>query len=281
MTNASNATTLTPFDYAMGNLSYMFGWQLAGAALSQDELDVGCNNIDNIAHGRWAQEGLVEANIHDPLCNASHSNPNATTALPHIVSYGTELFTTYILSAFASNDTASYAYLCKNLRNLLLDGFHLNDIRVISATCQAAGLQTPPQLEDPISTINADATQAYANTASILYALMFASGPDAQIQLNVYCAHAPEYIINLNEELLNGTLVGATICDITQPIDISQGANYIRTWISRMFITAIENVSNVDGWLSWLCNNMSVDSMNGAGLDGQVVITEVCDDARD
>lgn len=47
----------------MGNLSYLFGWQMAGAATSDDQLAEACNDISALGNGKWAAMGFVPAAI--------------------------------------------------------------------------------------------------------------------------------------------------------------------------------------------------------------------------
>lgn len=188
------------FQHAMGSLSYLFGWTMAGSALSDDELDPTCQDISNTGHGKWFAAGLIPANIQGPICNASHSNPSANTANVWVVNYSTELFVTYVLNAFAANNTAAFSYLCDNLRFIAIDDFHMNDEKIVSAACTAGGKPLPPRPEGalPGAQAPANATQAFANTASVLYALMFAASAESNSQLNIYCAHAPEYVVALD-----------------------------------------------------------------------------------
>ncbi|KAK5119210.1 hypothetical protein LTR85_007824 [Meristemomyces frigidus] len=265
----------------MANLSSAFGWTMAGSALSDNELDVTCANITNTGHHKWDAEGLMPEYIVEPICNASHSSPNTTVDLPWTILYNTKVFVTQLTNAFAAgNADAALTYLCGNLRFILLDGFHMMDGLALRSTCTAAGLQAPPRPAQPAATVNPDITNAYVNTASILYGLLFASSATSDTQLNIYCAHAPEYVPSLNALMLNGTLVQSTICNVQAPISTEDGIATIRTWTSRIFITVVENVSNVDGWLSWLCENLDTDAMEAVGLDGQAVHTQVCNDAK-
>lgn len=265
----------------MANLSSAFGWTLAGSALSDDELDATCANITNTGHHKWAAEGLLPEYIVEPICNASHSSPNTTIALPWTILYNTQVFVTQLTNAFAAdNANASLTYLCGNLRFILLDGFHMQDGLALNATCAAATLQAPPRPAQPAAAVNSNITSAYVNTASILYGLIFASSALSDSQLNRYCAHAPEYKASLDALMLNGTLVQSTICDVKEPMTTDEGIAAIRTWSSRIFTTVVENVSNVDGWLAWLCDNLDADAMETVGLDGQAVHTQVCSDAK-
>ncbi|KAK3068139.1 hypothetical protein LTR53_014529 [Teratosphaeriaceae sp. CCFEE 6253] len=222
----------------MGNISYLFGWTIAGSALSQDELDVGCNKISDISHGKWAAQGLKPSFIQAPICNASHSNPNATLALPYELFYSTEIFVTQMLSSFAADNTAAFLYLCDNLRFRSLDGFHLSDARVINASCTKAGTLQPPRpfTAVPGVELNSNATVAYRNTISVLYGLLYASSALSDSQLNIFCAHGPDYVKGLNTMLLNGTLVEETICNVHEPLTLDQSIAALRTWSSRAFV---------------------------------------------
>jgi len=265
----------------MANLSSAFGWTMAGSALSTNQLDATCENITNTGHHKWANEGLMPEYIAEPICDQSHSNPNVTIALPWALLYTTEVFATQLLHAFAANNTnASMNYLCDNLRYLLIDGFHMLDARVINATCIAGGTQMNPRPEGALAQINTNITAAYVNAASILYGLMFASSARTNSQLNILCAHAPDYVSSLDAMMLNGTLVQSTICEVTEPMSTDAGVSAIKTWSSRIFTTVVENVSNVSGWLTWLCDNLDEDAMESVGLDGQAVHKQVCSDAN-
>jgi len=276
---ASNAS-IPQFQYAMGNLSTVFGWQMAGSALTDNQLDVTCADPANTAHGKWAAEGLIPANIREPICNASHANPNATTAVPYALQSASELFVTQILHAFDPSNATIFNYLCTNLRFLSLDGFYLDDARVINATCGQGDLQLPPRPVEPLVKVNASATAAYTHAASILYGLMFASSATSDTELNVYCAHAAQYVKSLDHLMFNGTLVESTICDVRAPMSANAGAVAIRTFTTHMFVTVLESISSVGGWLDWLCANLDVEELETVGLDGKYVHNQVCADAK-
>ncbi|KAK1810175.1 hypothetical protein LTR12_015444 [Friedmanniomyces endolithicus] len=254
-------TPTIQFEQAMGNLSYLFGWTLAGSALSNDELDLGCSDISNLGHGKWAAQGLIPAYIQEPVCNQSHSSPNATLALPWELYYSTEVFVTQMLNAFAPNNTAAFTYLC---------------IAPRLAPCN----RRRPFTAAPGVELNTNATVAYRNIISTLYGLLYASSALDDTGLSIYCAHEPEYIDGLNALLLNGTLVEETICNVTLPLTVDQSIAALKTWSSLAFITVIENVSNVSGWLEWRANNLDVGAMNAVGLDGPAVLSQVLQDAQ-
>lgn len=69
---AGNATEPTLDPQVLSNLSSWFGWQLAGGAKDANELVDGCRDLDSIGGTKWAQIGLVPANIRresrDPSC---------------------------------------------------------------------------------------------------------------------------------------------------------------------------------------------------------------------
>ncbi|KAK4955036.1 hypothetical protein LTR10_007228 [Elasticomyces elasticus] len=274
-------TPTLAFEQAMGNLSYLFGWTLAGAALTGNELDLGCSDISNLGHGKWAAQGLTPSYIQEPICNQSGSNPNATLALPWELYYSTEIFVTQMLNAFAPNNTAAFSYMCDNLRFLSLDGFHLSDARVINASCTKANELKPPRpfTAVPGVQLNTNATVEYRNIISTLFGLLYASSARSDTELNIYCAHGSNYIKSLNTMLLNGTLVEKTVCDLKGPLSIDDSIAGLRTWSSRAFAIVIENISNVSGWMDWLSKNLDEDAMNSVGLDGAAVLTQVKADA--
>ncbi|KAK5114536.1 hypothetical protein LTR62_002471 [Meristemomyces frigidus] len=268
--------------HALGNFSYLVGWTLAGAALSDDELDVTCNNVNNTSHGKWSQEGLNQTYIQEVVCNASHSSPNATTAVPYVIRYSTELFVTQLLHAFAPGNTAAYAYLCQNLRYLLIDGFRLDSSRVINATCTASGIKQSPRPEGALPGVQVvtAAASTFLDTISTLYATIYASAAISDSELNIYCAHAPEYVDNINTLLLNGTLVQSTLCNITQPLNVEDARATFKTLSTTAFTTVISATSNIGGYTSWLLDNLDVESMNRVGLAGEAVVFQI-QDAQD
>lgn len=60
---AGNASEPTLDPQVLSDLSTWFGWQLAGAAKDTNDLSEPCTNIDSTGGQRWAQIGLVPANI--------------------------------------------------------------------------------------------------------------------------------------------------------------------------------------------------------------------------
>lgn len=52
------------------------------------------------------------------------------------------------------------------------------------------------------------------------------------------------------------------------------------SWTSRLFVTVLENIGNVEGWRDWLCEKLDEEGMNGVGLNGYASKLQVCDDAR-
>lgn len=163
-----------------------------------------------------------------------------------------------------------------------IDSLYLTDTSLLEAVCTKAGQQVPPrpfgiEAGRPLS---AAAGFAARNTATILYATLLAAGADSSIKLNVLCAHAPEYIDNLNLEKLNGTLMEATLCSFKEPLSVSEAQSKILSWTSRLFITVLENIGDVGGWLKWLCENLDEEGMNAVGLIGSGSKQQVCSDAK-
>ncbi|KAK4574128.1 hypothetical protein LTR86_001889 [Recurvomyces mirabilis] len=263
--------------YALNNLSLLVGWTLAGAAVSDDELDVTCNNVNATSHGKWTQEGLNQALIQSVTCAASHSQPNATTALPYVIQHSTEVFVTQLLHAFPQNETSVYEYLCHNLRYLSIDGFRLDSTRIIQATCNRAGMRPSPRPEGALPGVGIDftASSIFLNTISTLYAMIFASAATSDTQLNIYCAHAGNYVASINTLLLNGTLVKETICDVKEPLSVESATVLFKSLSSQAFATVLEHASNVQNYTTWLVDNVDVASMNDVGLDGQAVLRHI------
>lgn len=60
---AGSATEPTLDPQVLSSLATWFGWQLAGGATDTNELVCGCEDLDVIGGKKWAQIGLVPANI--------------------------------------------------------------------------------------------------------------------------------------------------------------------------------------------------------------------------
>ncbi|GAB1734741.1 hypothetical protein NU195Hw_Modified_650t1 [Hortaea werneckii] len=265
----------------MTNFSSSFGWALAGSATSTKQLETMCDNITETGHGMWATQGLIPERIVNPVCNQSHSEPNATLALPWIVYYNTRVFSTQITNAFASqNKSADMEYLCDNLRYRLLDGFGIEGATAINATCDAAAQARNPRPEAALAMIDKNATDAYQDALSRLYGFLFASSACTSSELNDYCAQASQQIPSWDKMMLNGTLVEETICDVKRPMSSEDAKTHLREWMSKAFSTIIGYASNVDGWHGWLCEHLDVESMEAVGLDGRAISAQVCNEAE-
>jgi len=269
--------------HALFPSSYMLGWTMAGTAISPELLDWTCRNITSTGHGKWYAEGLVPANIQAPICNLTHSSPNATIASPWLTHYNTELFVTQLLHSFAAQNMAdAMTHICNNIRSLPVDAFIMDSNRVANATCAAAGKQVNPAPATPAATPNSTTVSAYTNTASVLYAIMFASSATIDSELNIYCAHAPEYVMNLNDIRLNGTVVESILCSstINGLLSVETAKATIKSVSSRLFATAVQGVGDGEGWSGWLCDNLDADAMNAVGLDGLAVRSMICEGWR-
>lgn len=264
----------------MTNFSSSFGWALAGSATSTKQLENMCGNITETGHGMWAAQGLIPERIVNPVCNQSHSGPNATLALPWVVYYNTRVFSTQITNAFApQNKSADMEYLCDNLRYRLLDGFGIEGATAINATCNAAAQERNPRPEAALAMIDKDATDAYQDALSRVYGLLFVSSACTDSELDDYCAQASHQVTSWDKMMLNGTLVEEVICEVKTLMSPEVAETLLREWMSKAFSTIVGNASNVDGWRSWLCEHLDPDSMDSIGLDGDAVAAHVCNDA--
>ncbi|RMY88710.1 hypothetical protein D0861_04664 [Hortaea werneckii] len=264
----------------MNNFSSSFGWALAGSATSIKQLENMCDNITETGHGMWATQGLIPERIVDPLCNKSHSGPNATLALPWIVYYNTRVFSTQITNSFASqNKSADMEYLCDNLRYRLLDGFGIEGATAINATCNAATQARNPRPEAALAMIDKNATGAYQDALSRLFGFLFASSACTSSELDDYCAQASHQVKSWDKMMLNGTLVEETICDVKTPMSSENAKAHLRESMSKAFSTIVRYASNVDGWHAWLCEHLDVESMEPVGLDGEAISAQVCKNA--
>lgn len=115
--------------------------------------------------------------------------------------------------------------------------------------CAAAGKQANPAPATQAATPNPTTILGYTNTASILYAIMFASSATIGSKVSIFCAHAPEYVMNLNDMRLNGIMVENTLCSsaITRLLYAGITKATIISVSLRLFATAVQGVSYVDG----------------------------------
>ncbi|RMZ20411.1 hypothetical protein D0859_15588 [Hortaea werneckii] len=264
----------------MTNFSSAFGWALAGSATSTKQLEDMCDNITETGHGMWATQGLIPERIVNPVCNQSHSGPNATLALPWIVYYNTRVFSTQIINAFASqNKSADMEYLCDNLRYRLLDGFGIEGATAINATCNAAARARNPRPEAALAMIDKNATDAYQNALSRLFGVLFASSACTSSELVDYCVQASHQVKSWDKMMLNGTLVEEIICDVKTPMSSENAKTHLRESMSKAFSTIVRYASNVDGWHAWLCEHLDVEFMEAVGLDGEAISAQVCKNA--
>ncbi|KAI7507710.1 putative copper amine oxidase [Hortaea werneckii] len=228
----------------MNNFSSSFGWALAGSATSIKQLENMCDNITETGHGMWATQGLIPERIVDPLCNKSHSGPNATLALPWIVYYNTRVFSTQITNSFASqNKSADMEYLCDNLRYRLLDGFGIEGATAINATCNAATQARNPRPEAALAMIDKNATGAYQDALSRLFGFLFASSACTSSELDDYCAQASHQVKSWDKMMLNGTLVEETICDVKTPMSSENAKAHLRESMSKAFSTIVRRTN--------------------------------------
>ncbi|CAK3900908.1 Hypothetical predicted protein [Lecanosticta acicola] len=260
--------------------SLSFGWQLSGAALNSNEVDGLCNTLSDGKCDKWVEMGLDLASLQGPICNSTHTHLNATDAFPKVADANSQAFSVALMNAFPANNKAVRSYLCDNLRYKALDNFFLNANVIIDATCTASNTAIHPE---PFSAVGPPPTQAaidaYQNARSVLYAWEYASQAESSSQLNQYCAHAPDYQSNWQALQLNATQVQETLCSFQQPISAEEGSAAMRQWTSVAFIVALENISNVNMWLGWLCSQLDSEGMDSVGLDGSLVKQSVCNDS--
>lgn len=214
----------------------------------------------------------------EPFCNSSYSALSSAEVVPYNDLYATNVFISHILSAF--NSAAAYAHLCNVAGFNLIASFAIDDMTVIDAICIAGGQGLKPRPEANLPWASNSAVSAARNTASVLFAIIWSSAAASNSQLNASCARAADYVDNVNKEQLNGTVVQSTICQFTGPISTAQGREMVRTWLSRYFITVLENISNGDGYLEWLCENIDPKKLNHAGLNGYGIQSQICGDCK-
>lgn len=205
---------------------------------------------------------------------------NASDSFPNVVDANSKAFSVALMNSFPENDKPTWAHLCDVLRYRQLDQFMLDADSIVASTCNASSTPQSPRPFSGSDTENNTALAAYNNAHSVLYAWEYASQATDVDQLNQYCARAPAYHGNWKALQLNPSLVQDTLCSFQQPICADEGKAAIMEWTSKAFIIAMENISNVPGWLGFLCNQLDVNEMNAVGLDGSLVKQSVCQDAQ-
>lgn len=70
-----------------------------------------------------------------------------------------------------------------------------------------------------------------------------------------------------------------TLCSVKEPITIDDAVEQIYLGLTRIFVATVENISDTPGWLSWLCSNGGIESMNCVNLVGKAVNSHICADA--
>lgn len=119
-------------DAVIGNLSHLFGWQIAGMmAPFPDQLTAACNDVSSLGHGKWGDIGLNPDDIEKPICTTVNNDPgtNPKTEIANIIEFWTALFITQLMGSF---DEESRQYMCKNLDFFLIDYFMLTSADVVS-----------------------------------------------------------------------------------------------------------------------------------------------------
>lgn len=271
---------LPQYQQLKANQSTVLGWQLAGSARDQDELDSTCAQLNNGAYAKWGQENLMVNKIKQPVCSSRDSTPNATLALPSLVAANTKTFTTLLLNAFPSTNRAAWSYLCDNLRFVQLDGFLLSSTTIISSVCSAGSEGPNPQPFSAVAGVNETAVKEFQDANARLFAYITASAASSQADLEQACARAPERKDAWKTLLLNATAVEETLCSIKSPLSVSEAKAKITEWTSKLFAVVVENISNAAGYRQFLCETLNCEGMTNVGMDGELVRQRVCESRK-
>lgn len=260
----------------MGYLSHLFGWQIAGAATNNNQLDSICSNIAETGHFKWAGEGLIPDSIKSPICQVKDANISPAAAVPHIIDFSTQLFITQLLNSFSPNDTTSLPSLCQLMAFVELGNFNLDSQGIMEAICAAANTPQKP-LAFGAKQVPVNASHLYKNQASNLYAQMRASASVNDMQVNEMCAHANETVGSLNSILLDGPLISNILCSISAPLTTKEGANAIMNYSSSTFVVVMENLGLHDAsYFLWMCKALNIGAMDEVGMDGAAVSAQIC-----
>lgn len=214
-----------------------------------------------------------------PICDTVNDDLNSTYAITNSNVAHSQLLTIQLLHSF--NTTERFNALCNKLNLDLIDDFPAIGNVVKEAVCQRSSYKqmAPQPFHNPLP-INTAAIRAAKNTESILFGTLLASGINSSDALVIACAEAVKYVPTLNKQQLNGTAVVNTLCENTEPLSTQQAKALVQMWNTRYYITQLETISNVKGWLPWLCDNVDVDMMYAVGLNGDFVQQQVCTDAQ-
>lgn len=146
----------------------------------------------------------------------------------------------------------------------------------MEAVCAAGGQNLRPELEGGQITGNTSLTTDFHTAVSELFAWELAAvGATAADQAQL-CAAAEMAVDGLSALNLYGTLVEKYVCYNPKPLTAAEAiANVIQT-STEAFVAEIKGVSEVDGWVSWLCGHLGLREMGLEGLDGTLVMDSVC-----
>ena len=216
----------------------------------------------------------------EPMCTSAHGMPNPEESLPNTIPYISDIFGVQLAASFTTDE--AFTYLCDHLSWSQMNQFYIDDQTLFKAVCDKAGDQIPPRPYGIEAGVPLDeaSLRAALNTASLLYASIYAAGAVTDTVLNTNCAHAPNRISNLNLEKLNGTLVEQKLCSFKKPLSVEEARKEIMTWTSRLFTTVLENIGMDANWLPELCQTLSAEGMNSVGLQGADVKNMICKDAQ-
>ncbi|KAK5008368.1 hypothetical protein LTR28_004074 [Elasticomyces elasticus] len=263
---------------AIGNASYVFGWELAGAATSQAQLRYACANIVALGHGKWAAVGLISGYITAAICAASAAGPNPEEAAKQIIPYYTNIFITQILNSFLPGQGDTTIWLCQHLQADLLDGMGFQGQHVRDVVCAAAGFSTTPASEDPAPVVDPGDRGSIVSDASHLYAYELASSATSTAQLTSMCQNFGKGFgtTDLARVGLVAPEVASVICGLSAPLSVADAQAFVTEWSTQIYIIQLKAAGNADGWLMYLYANLYAPAMDAVGLDGGLVKGALC-----
>ncbi|KAK5169126.1 uncharacterized protein LTR77_006435 [Saxophila tyrrhenica] len=272
-------------EQVLGDLSSLFGYLSAGGnvlhGLGLDKLDSTqlmdvCAGTTAAFSDRYDAIGLNTTAIFAPICGLNTTTKPSEYGVVNSIYYNAKIFTTQLINMV--NTTSALNTMCSSLRLDLIDFFPLIGEQVKDGVCSAAGTVRAPQGFKNNLKPNPAAVQAAKNTQSVLFAILTAVGFQTPAELSALCDFAPQFMDLLDAEQINGTLVESTLCRINQPLSVQQAKAMVKSWMTRYFVTVLENVSNAEGWKGFLCRSVDVAGLEGVGLSGEGVMAQVCRD---
>lgn len=174
-----------------------------------------------------------------------------------------------------------YTHLCAYLQPAYLEAFNIDSSRVRTALCAASNLTLIPPAPTNTSALNSTLLDRYDEYVSTLFSYVLISSSTTTPEADELCFMAREGEPGVENTGMKGSVVYNVACgrDGRRMSDNESGFA-LQRWTTKVFLLALENVSDEGSWRAWLCANLSAKAMAVTGLDGAGVMEEVCGGAE-